>query len=127
MMTLFTLWKRQLASFLTFVTPDTSRSRQISLKSQIRLTKQLKLSQTLQFLKVSSERMRNKSEAQNENKSVFSRDFSFSKTTCSSLCLEEPIFLDARAVAFRAILYECMVFNYDTLSLLNEVELYPCL
>lgn len=127
MITLSTLGNRQLASFLIFVTPDTSRSNQISLKSQIRLTKQLKLSQTLQFLKVSSERMRNKYKAQNENKSVFSRDFSFSKTTCSSLCLEELIFLDARAVAFRAILYGCRVFNYDILSLHNEVELYSCL
>lgn len=71
--------------------------------------------------------MKNKSEAQNENKSVSSRDFSFSKTTCSSLCLEELIFLDARAVAFWAILYGYRVFNYDIFSLHNEVELYSCL
>ncbi len=64
-------------------------------------------------MNASSERVGNKSTEKNENKSVFSRDFPFSKTTCSSLCLEELIFLDEGAVAFKLF---CMDVGYLTMT-----------
>lgn len=102
---------QQLSSFLISVTPESSRSGQITIKSQIRLPKQLKLPQTSQFLKGSSERKTNLKNRTRTSQRSLGSFFRFSETTCSSLCVEELTFLDTWAVAFELF---CMHAGYLT-------------